>query len=142
MHENPHQRPQAHPGSPNAGPTPSQPVQPGSLDPASGRLMQSPLYEDARPAAPVGPSKALLGLMAAGLLVAAGGIVYKIVHKPEPKAPVARAPSPWDEQRQMMREALNMAREAQQMQREHQAEMRQMMQEEYAGYSEASDQEW
>ena len=160
MHDHHDQRPQ--PQSPNARQAQHEPFNPGAgftphqpfnaarghapqqqpSNPGGGRPMQAPMYtEPVGPAAPAGPSKALIGVMAAGLLVAAAGMVYKIVHKPEPKPPVVRAPSMWEQQQSMMREALDMAREAQQMQRERQAEMQRAM-EESGEYSGGGDDGW
>lgn len=148
MQDNPHQhQPSGHQGpDPHAGPAQSRPPQaqssnqPGAASPAAGRPMQAPLYAEPTPVPAEGPNKMLLCIMAVAVLIAGVGLVHKMIAKPEPKQPVVRAPSPWEQQQQLMREAMDMAREAQQMQREHQDEMRRAMEMEYGG--EFSDGEW
>jgi hypothetical protein len=134
QHGNPPQHPQHQAGSPQG--------QHAQHQAPMGRPTQVPNYDPVQPPVPEGPNRLLIGIIGLALLVAGFGLVRKFVIKPEPASaqPVVVAPSPWQEQQQMMRDAMDMAREAQQMNREHQAQMRRAMEMEYG--EEYPDEDW
>lgn len=88
-----------------------------------GRPAQASFYE---PPAPVdtGPSKVLIGIIGASVLLVGFGIFRMAFAKPADPTPKPQVQSIWSEQQTMMREAMNMAREAQAMQRERMELMR------------------
>lgn len=131
MNHDPHQA--GNPGHNVPGPSPEQTP--------FGRPMQQPAYEPVEPTQPQGPNKLLVGLCVAGLAIAGLGVAksFLMSSKAEDTEPVVRAPSPWEQQQQMMREALDMAHEAQQMQRDHQEMMRRAMTESEYGFENIDD---
>lgn len=111
-----------------------------------GRPAQASFYE---PPAPVdtGPSKVLIGVISASVLLVGFGVFRMIFAKPADPTPRPQVQSIWSEQQSMMREAMNMAREAQAMQREKMELMRTAIEEsEYGMYDEGAfspdDSDW
>lgn len=78
-----------------------------------------------------GPSKALIGVIGAGVAVMAIGVGWSIFgpEKAPAQPPARPAPNFMTEQTQLMREAVQMAREAHEMQKQHMENMQRMMQE-------------
>ncbi len=105
--------------------------------PPMGRPI-TPQFEPRQAPPPHGPSKVLIGIAGAALVLVAFGVVRSIIADPEPTKPTRPAAVQtgyWHQQQQMAREAMDMAREAQQMQRERMDYMRRAMEEDY-GYME------
>ncbi len=115
----------------DVGTRPSPTTQPAP--PSMGRPV-TPTYEPLQPPPPQGPSKVLIGIAGAALVLVAFGIIRSMVADPEPPKPKRQAqPSLWQQQQQMAREAIDMAKESQRMQREHMEQMRRAMEDDY-GY--------
>jgi len=112
----------------------------------SGRPAQAPVYEPPVPLE-TGPSKLLIGVIGASVLLVGFGVFRMAFAKPADPTPKPQVQSIWSEQQSMMREAMNMAREAQAMQREKMELMRTAIENsEYGMYDEGGfgpdDSDW
>jgi hypothetical protein len=114
------------PGPSQAAPTPAQPP----LGPPAMHTFAPNPFDNQ----PTSNNKALMiagGAVGLGLMVVGAGLCFGGRSSPAPTPPAAVSaapPSLFDEQRQMMREAMSMAKEAREAQHEHMERMRQAMQ--------------
>ena len=111
MSTDPFEQPSTDQPNPN-GPVHAEPAD--AATPVTSLGMGGVPYEPQEPAPAKPPSKALLGVAAAGLMLAGFGVVRAILAEPKPRAPRDRVESVWSEQVRTGQQAMDLAEELQQ----------------------------